>query len=505
MHLSLNIDEIIQNIFGHVDKKGTLFRLAVVCRAWSEPANDALWARLEGLRPLICCLPQHVIAESEIMYGALTIVQAPSEGEWERFDENARRVKHLLVDDSRLFSVDHAAMEVLRKHHADPILPNLTYLEWHGGRIAQHIHLFVRPSLLSFVFTAHGVESARAVLEQVETHAPQLHELRVISRGHTMQVLRPDILRTTMSLQSLTDFDDATMRLSADDLVCLSQLKHLRSAWITLDQTNAAAASRSDWGGFPGAAAMTITTNWDLDGPCSVSNLIPRISSSRLTSLTLSISPPQSIARLQADMSALGGFQRLEMFSLLGKVCNERWDGMTLDGVLLSHMSRITTMKSFTIRNIPMVLPRNIIHDLSVAWTRLESFTAIQLNTLRPIVRLEDLHLFSQHCLRLRTLSVYVRVERGWTYELANPLVPSSLRSLDLAYSPVSLPANTPTAAYLAAVFPFAEISHVAIDVGDASFVFPEPFPGAEAPSVFARVIEPKRELFRATTNAKSG
>ena len=65
MHHALQIEEILSNIFHHfVPAVGMLWRepdpvlaaLARTCRAFKEPALDALWMVLHDLSPLVGCL-----------------------------------------------------------------------------------------------------------------------------------------------------------------------------------------------------------------------------------------------------------------------------------------------------------------------------------------------------------------------------------------------------------------------------------------------------------------
>ena len=68
MHHALEIQEILADIFHHIppvsDKYSlenpnpTLAALARICRAFNEPALDALWEALPNLAPIARCLPE---------------------------------------------------------------------------------------------------------------------------------------------------------------------------------------------------------------------------------------------------------------------------------------------------------------------------------------------------------------------------------------------------------------------------------------------------------------
>jgi hypothetical protein len=73
MHNALGIHEILFDIFNHVcaitaadgstkkpNLNPSLVALARTCRAFQEPALDALWLQLDDLTPLLRCLPEDV-------------------------------------------------------------------------------------------------------------------------------------------------------------------------------------------------------------------------------------------------------------------------------------------------------------------------------------------------------------------------------------------------------------------------------------------------------------
>lgn len=68
MHTCLQISEILRIIFAEVTQVmagggvqpsyTTLYHLALTCRAFREPALDALWAHIPTPDVLVMCLPQ---------------------------------------------------------------------------------------------------------------------------------------------------------------------------------------------------------------------------------------------------------------------------------------------------------------------------------------------------------------------------------------------------------------------------------------------------------------
>lgn len=64
MHSALLIDEILQEIieacsaWSGQECRSSLCQIARCCKAWSDPALDRLWARLDGVTPLLRLLPE---------------------------------------------------------------------------------------------------------------------------------------------------------------------------------------------------------------------------------------------------------------------------------------------------------------------------------------------------------------------------------------------------------------------------------------------------------------
>jgi hypothetical protein len=68
MHRSLQIPEIIRNIFSLSDDdhegRKALAQCCLTCRFFYEPAADALWYHLPDLAPLLKCLPEEFVFET---------------------------------------------------------------------------------------------------------------------------------------------------------------------------------------------------------------------------------------------------------------------------------------------------------------------------------------------------------------------------------------------------------------------------------------------------------
>jgi hypothetical protein len=58
----LHIFAIIHDDFGR-DSRATLAALARTCRTFEEPALDTLWRNIDGLKPIVSCMPEFVVVQ----------------------------------------------------------------------------------------------------------------------------------------------------------------------------------------------------------------------------------------------------------------------------------------------------------------------------------------------------------------------------------------------------------------------------------------------------------
>jgi hypothetical protein len=73
MHRCLLVAEIfsiVTDSLTYYDRKKDVYRLALTCKAFSEPALDAVWRKIDGLRNLIYLLPDDLWHEENAEVGA---------------------------------------------------------------------------------------------------------------------------------------------------------------------------------------------------------------------------------------------------------------------------------------------------------------------------------------------------------------------------------------------------------------------------------------------------
>ncbi|KAF7373870.1 hypothetical protein MSAN_00599200 [Mycena sanguinolenta] len=106
------------DFYDRTQSKQSLFRIALSCRAWSEPALKVLWRRLDNPLPLIKLLRK--VKEAN---GQWCIDGHLSARDWERFDKYSVHVRELLCSPA-MPDLDNDLLAVLADHRR-PILPNL--------------------------------------------------------------------------------------------------------------------------------------------------------------------------------------------------------------------------------------------------------------------------------------------------------------------------------------------------------------------------------------------
>ncbi|GJE97872.1 hypothetical protein PsYK624_140940 [Phanerochaete sordida] len=263
MHPCLHIDEVIENIASHVEDNRTLTRLALVCRAFVEPATDALWAHLSGLEPLLSCLSSDLMGPSQRSYRALTIRAPPTLAGWARFRHYARKVKSLHIRPANLRKLqDNGGTTILAEHHPDGVLPNLKHLRWHEQWGSETLALaFMRPSLSTLTYVGNTTQALRTVMEHVRANLPQLNDFTC---SYDSLYLPPDdsivneFSDTILALGNLTTFLYTSNVLRSDAVLHLSRIPHLTTLSVVLDSETHELWINPRSGGFCALTNLTL-------------------------------------------------------------------------------------------------------------------------------------------------------------------------------------------------------------------------------------------------------
>ncbi|GJF00132.1 F-box protein [Phanerochaete sordida] len=465
MHSCLLIHEILQDIFGYFNEYRDLHSLSLVCRAFLAPANDELWADLPGLSPLIKCLPDHLLGDSEIDEGILTIVQPPRTEDWHRVQLHAFRVKSLRVElddgDHKEYTINQAALEIFVAGLPSnaPLLPRLESLAWHNWSLAKFAPLFINPSLTFLEY--YPSSETPEVLARVAEAAPRLRILRLFDTQYSLPEPVDAVFNDTLlCLNHLTQLNFDHVPLRADTLVHLSRLPSLLYLSVFLLKHDVTSWTSPSWGGFPRLERLSLIPDRERGRTIPSAPFLRALSGASLTSLDITMPPAIGESELEQLMSAIGHLHRLLFLSINFNDWHvEGWGSLVFDATVLSPLYAIGGMTSLTVINAPITLQPQSVHELAHAWQDIRGFSLHSSDHCH--LRLEDLAVFSQHWHKLDTLKVQLYpVESGWEHDDKAGRSASSLSYLHLCTSRIARPATAQVAQYLAEIFPYATIEH---------------------------------------------
>ncbi|TFK96707.1 hypothetical protein BDV98DRAFT_302911 [Pterulicium gracile] len=142
MHRCLEVEDILIHICAEIaggerQKRGryrqNLQSLACTSKNFSPAAIAQLWARLDGLKPLLHLLPTSVVSSS-LQDTQLYVLEAPlTNKHWTALERYTRHIHHLTVTDNWALSTLHRRSDLEKLTTAlhafeTPLLPNLHHL-----------------------------------------------------------------------------------------------------------------------------------------------------------------------------------------------------------------------------------------------------------------------------------------------------------------------------------------------------------------------------------------
>ncbi|KAJ7631206.1 hypothetical protein FB45DRAFT_979296 [Roridomyces roridus] len=147
----LDSPEVVQKLLDAIlespNGKRAVSRLARTCRAWKEPALDALWRELDSLVPIIGLFPSHLLKKTR--RPGLGLTTPPAEGDWDAILKYANRITKITYDEISN-NVSASIFPVLEENRPRKyILPNLRHLVWRvtSPENLDRAYLFLNPEL----------------------------------------------------------------------------------------------------------------------------------------------------------------------------------------------------------------------------------------------------------------------------------------------------------------------------------------------------------------------
>ncbi|EIN14042.1 hypothetical protein PUNSTDRAFT_58180 [Punctularia strigosozonata HHB-11173 SS5] len=218
---------------GAAGKRG-LARLARTCKAFCEPALNALWRELDSLVPLIGLFPSTLLRRAK--RPGLGLAKEPVEEDWKKVLEYGERVESVRYVES-FNNVSPSIFPVIEETRPrEYILPNLKSLSWRVDTPAglDRSLLFIHPRIEA-VNLDIGIRITKIDDFIVKmTERTRLKEFSLVATGSTANLPDgfTDMMRSQMKLQKLTLSVPGTVSSAVGKWI--ASLPHLRSLQLDL-------------------------------------------------------------------------------------------------------------------------------------------------------------------------------------------------------------------------------------------------------------------------------
>ncbi|KAG2038350.1 hypothetical protein BDR03DRAFT_918573 [Suillus americanus] len=231
-----------------LNMKKTLLALALTCKSFTEPALDLLWRHLDGLEPLIRCLPQSLWKQNR---KKLEFQRTMTLDDWSIFCKYNYRVRSLLNQCHQRYSKDTICgtkvwRALSRPPFSLPLLPNLTSLTWANtsDKTFQYVQLFVTPKLtMLHISTAYYGRftfgsSKQSIFSSIAKSCPSISDLG-FDFGRNRDEYTESVGDTSTVLRLWSHLTSVrTGTISEATILHLSKLPSLRVLKFTLPSTS---------------------------------------------------------------------------------------------------------------------------------------------------------------------------------------------------------------------------------------------------------------------------
>ncbi|KAG1817054.1 uncharacterized protein BJ212DRAFT_1350508 [Suillus subaureus] len=249
MHRLFLVHELLMIICEHLydeddipnASKKALARLARTCKAFHAVALNALWSDLDGVAPLIQCLPTEVTRlywRLPLGTAVVGIERAPRKAEWDIIQGYANRVQRLRVLNPHRPVEPSVIFTLSRPPTTSPLFPNLRSLVWNDSRpqTMGFLKTLCGPLLTSLTFdcsstgTARWGAAASAILTAVPVICPAVKVIALPSSSPCPPI--PNMLLAWSHLEEVTCGEIDTVIFHH-----LAKQTYLRKLAFTLSQT----------------------------------------------------------------------------------------------------------------------------------------------------------------------------------------------------------------------------------------------------------------------------
>ncbi|KAJ7213274.1 hypothetical protein C8J57DRAFT_1538822 [Mycena rebaudengoi] len=148
----------------------SLLNIALVCKAFLEPALDELWWTVETLIPLLrLAAPKKKTTPLRKSF------------HWDKFDYYARRVRCIVFADATEISKHSALFLQITQLHGTPVLPRLRTIS--GIRLSSEAHILFSPSIRAITLESDHHPIVLALLAGITGMGGTVEELRLDLTG----------------------------------------------------------------------------------------------------------------------------------------------------------------------------------------------------------------------------------------------------------------------------------------------------------------------------------
>ncbi|KIP07563.1 hypothetical protein PHLGIDRAFT_414883 [Phlebiopsis gigantea 11061_1 CR5-6] len=455
MHTSkcLQIPEMVTMIVAGVplshkegDYRATYAALARTCRAFYEPAANALWEDLSDVAPLVRALPQYTWSMSQT--GSIKFLCSPAMDEWKRFIANAARVKKLRLSGSKSLKKLLRTISLGLPTGESPF-PNLRRLVLKSIEIEtmSHASIAIHPGLTGIQI--HDCNSA-AMCSLLACLGRTCLSLQFLSADCPIPIDAAPIFTRFPSLQTFECPCSGPERIPLPHLAALSTL-HSLSTLLPPDS----GVRKLD----PAVAFKSLRT-LKLHGIVSSSTLtlfLRSVSSRTLRDLYMDcdLDPPSGFLAELFDV--ISTFAALQSLSLnMGTMPVDRDGGSANYVCSLEPLYRLPLLRDLRLNSVVVTpLTNEIIPSLGKIWPDLRNLN-FDYSTVQPgDITLEALELFAAYLPKLNNLYLYLddTVVPSYKNLRARSLIPIHLF---LGDSPIPEDSWCSVAAYITSVYPNA-------------------------------------------------
>ncbi|GJE85078.1 hypothetical protein PsYK624_011550 [Phanerochaete sordida] len=457
MHRCLCITEVLRVIAYSVDDNDVLFSMSLTCRAFLEPALDALWYELSDPDPLIELFPKSKRgAEPK---GHLTLIDTPTEEEWARFEYYARRVRILrywtpIYDSPELddwLGVDWDS--VLQYCPEKQLLPRLHTFESDFQLISDWYYLFIQPPLRHLTLT---------YWELLDPEIPSVEALHKCAQ--TLESLEVHIIgwdvsdpQAISSLSHVVSQMRALKIVNVDNLLPqavahLAGLHTLRELHFSVETLDGASTPLP----FPVLERLQVKAH--TPNVNALTCILRRLQAPALRALELEYDPGQdshspTAAYVRSTFGAVEHLVQLHKFSFGVRTRREPVEASRIDDI--ASLLTLRSLEHIDLDTLPLVLAPADIDRIARAWPH--ATTLLLGNWADGTLQLPDLLPLAKSCPRLRTLGVPLAIPE--TFKLgALPEFGTGLPLRELRTSADGPAFSEDAAVFLACTFPCAQL-----------------------------------------------